>query len=120
KLTLQPIIENALEHGLHKRDNGQVTIRAEKRMNKLNSEVIDEGRGIEATKLKQIKESLNFESYHSSYNMRKNIGLTNVNRRIQLIFGIEYGIKIYSVVGGGTRVCIDLPVHYRSKDPIPS
>lgn len=120
KLTLQPIIENALEHGLHKRDNGQVTIRAEKRMNKLNIEVIDDGRGIEAKKLKQIKESLNFESYHSSYNMRKNIGLTNVNRRIQLIFGIEYGIKIYSVVGGGTRVCIDLPVHYRSKDPIPS
>ncbi len=110
KLMLQPLVENALEHGFHKKNDGQVTIRAEKYTDHLRIVVIDDGRGIAPDKLKQINKNLSHNS-ESSFDKRNNIGIINVNRRLQLIFGEEYGLNIHSIVNKGTKISIDLPIN---------
>ncbi|WP_195571326.1 cache domain-containing sensor histidine kinase [Paenibacillus sp. 1001270B_150601_E10] len=99
-LILQPIVENAIEHGLKKiARRGQLIIRAAMVEKELVFMIEDNGAGISGERLTGL---LSTES--DSY------GLKNVNERIQLTFGVEYGIQLQSNVGNGTRVSINLPV----------
>ena len=95
KLTLQPIIENAIEHGIKPiigKKYGEIKVTAKKEGNAIVITVSDNGIGISEDKLNEIKKNLYEENFPGS----KNIGLMNVNKRTKLIFGKFYGIGIES------------------------
>ena len=107
KLSLQPIVENAIQHGLRKlRYEGNITIRAIKKSSLLVIQVIDNGSGISTERLNEIQTML--DKNEDRRNM--GIGLSNVNRRIQLIFGEEYRLKVTSKQGAGTIVEMEIPI----------
>lgn len=109
KLTIQPIVENAIHHGLEtKVGKGEITIRIEIAIQRLIINIIDDGIGIPQEKLDEINKMLS-----SSKTVTKNdtgIALYNVNKRIRLNFGENYGLYIVSTVNFGTDVEITLPL----------
>lgn len=109
KLTLQPIVENAILHGLElKKQGGIITVRAWLSMNELNICVEDNGVGMSEEQLADMNRR--FASGMSEMLERgSGIALLNVNERIRLRYGPGYGIKVYSALQLGTQVCITLP-----------
>lgn len=106
KITLQPLIENALYHGIkNKRGKGKIMVsgRTEGRYCILTVE--DNGIGMQESRLNEVIKGINIKK-----NRNKDFyGLYNVNERIQLKFGDEYGLRIHSIYGEGTRVEVYLP-----------
>jgi two-component system, sensor histidine kinase YesM len=106
KLILQPIVENAILHGLaDKPEGGMIMITAASMEGKLRFEVIDNGCGIE----RDVIENFN-ESQRKTGEIMSGIGLANIDERIRLICGPEYGLRIFSVHGQETKVEIWLPI----------
>ena len=117
KLSLQPIVENAIFHGLEtKPDKGKVTIRVEMTEKNVIIIVSDDGVGIGREELERMRDSLKnsrkeTDQEGKSPGERGNgIALTNVSQRIKLIFGEDYGLNLYSTKGIGTDVEIILPI----------
>lgn len=115
KLTLQPIVENAIFHGLEKRvDKGTIRIRLELTDNKLIITIIDNGVGMDSNTLDALNSRLKQNTYLYSNNDDKTkkggIALINVGRRIKLLFGENYGIHVFSIPDIGTDVRITLPI----------
>ena len=109
KLSIQPIIENAIHHGLETRlAKGTITIRINVTNDRLILNIVDNGRGIPREKLEEIRKTLNREEDTGNYKSG-GIALYNVNRRIKLNFGADYGLFITSVINCGTDVEIMLP-----------
>ncbi|MCE5286156.1 MAG: sensor histidine kinase [Pelosinus sp.] len=107
KLLLQPLVENAIYHGLNaKRGGGKLVIIAKKRNNQLYFSVTDNGNGITPEKIQEINEMLLKKK--SPENL--GYGVFNVNERIRLVFGDEYGLIFHSVYGEGTTVEIWHPL----------
>lgn len=108
KLTLQPIVENAIHHG---RDNDSevfhILIRLFEEQEKTVFEVIDDGCGMDPEKLMDLQNSMN----HSE----GGYGLRNVNIRIKLQYGPQYGVYIESERGFGTKIRIEFPGRERAK-----
>jgi two-component system sensor histidine kinase YesM len=107
KLLLQPLVENAIYHGINaRRGGGKIVIIAKKRNNQLYFSVTDNGKGILPEKMREINEMLlrKKSSDHQGY------GVFNVNERIRLVFGDEYGLVFHSVYGEGTTVEIWHPL----------
>ncbi|CAM4255002.1 sensor histidine kinase [Paenibacillus phoenicis] len=102
KFTLQPIVENAIIHG--RRTPLAIGIQGEETEQKLVLTVSDNGVGIAEAKLKELSSQLNQD--HSRYS---GIGIYNVNERIKLHFGQDFGLEMSSMIGEGTRVKIRLP-----------
>ncbi|MEK0316074.1 cache domain-containing sensor histidine kinase [Cohnella sp. 56] len=108
KLTLQPIVENALLHGIRKNKHktGNISVRARRCGDELEIAVSDDGIGMEerlaASLLSESRAALRTEGGGSSY------GLYNVNERIKLLAGCEYGLSVRSRPGEGTVVTIRL------------
>jgi len=116
KLTLQPIVENCIVHGLEcKVGEGNLLIRIETSQSRLFLTVSDDGVGMQDDVLKQMQQSLSTRSfeYVKRDEHQGGIALVNVNNRIKLLFGEQYGLTVTSHVGVGTDVMISLP---RSKD----
>jgi len=113
KLTLQPIVENAIIHGLEqKANNGLLRIRLELTASRLLITVSDNGIGMPEAQVEALNAHLNaafFESEHWEKRSHGGIALINVNNRIKLLFGEEYGIYIYSMENRGTDVRVTLP-----------
>lgn len=109
KLILQPLVENCFEHGLAERaGRWVVTIRAAVAGDDLCLTVVDNGVGIPAEKLEQIRAALE-SGTDSSLRGAEHIGLTNVNARIRLMFGGEdYGLTIDSDPETGTSITVRL------------
>lgn len=108
KLTLQPIIENAIEHGIKPiigKKDGEIKVTSKKDGDSIVITVSDNGAGISEDRLKEIKKDLYEEKFPDS----KNIGLMNVNKRTKLIFGKLYGIGIESN-NGTTTVTYTIPL----------
>jgi two-component system sensor histidine kinase YesM len=111
KLLLQPIVENAIIHGLeNKVGKGNLVINGYQEADELIFEIIDDGIGIEANKLALINAKKDLASTTDS------IGLQNVNRRIQLYYGASYGLHIKSQAQSGTIVTLRLPLLKREVD----
>ena len=111
--TLQPIIENAIKHGLASRQSGgtlQLRIHALER--ELQIEVADDGVGISAERLQEVSR---FDGCLSRGTSGTGIGLHNVHRRIQATFGANYGLQLSSQLGQGTVVRIRMPLVHRSE-----
>jgi two-component system sensor histidine kinase YesM len=115
KLTLQPLVENALYHGIKtKRTGGEIIISARRgEQGRVVLEVRDDGVGFTPYKLAQIREMLSGEK--DEIKMKEGgFGLENVNKRIKLYYGTQYGISIDSHYRGGTEVTITIPETYET------
>jgi len=114
KLTLQPIVENAIFHGIERKTGkGEITVRIDTTPKRLIVTISDTGLGMEPERLSEIVERINapsFEYIASDGEKKGGIAIVNVNNRIKLLFGEEYGVNIYSTVGVGTDVEITVPV----------
>ncbi len=129
KLTLQPLVENALYHGIKlKRGQGQIRVTGrfckgqgesgqdaeqiteqmeEAQQKQLSAAVIiltveDNGAGMDEERLKQLRAMLNHDT-------SVGFGMSTVQERLQLMFGAEYGLEIESKAGEGTRVTVRIP-----------
>lgn len=112
KFTLQPLVENAIFHGIEpKEGSGTIVISLEKKGDVLEVAVCDDGVGISPDKLRILQD---LEQDTSKGGINSGIGLRNIHHRIQLIYGREYGLRIASEEGQYTKVIITLPVEVRS------
>ncbi len=122
KLTLQPIVENAIKHGLEpKVSGGTIVIDIEHSDTVLYLSVVDDGIGIEEARLGCLNEKLSrMDANDSSANEggKGGIALINVNSRIRLLMGDEYGIHILSTPRIGTEVCLTLPYMFEQTEGI--
>jgi len=113
KLTLQPIIENSIYHGLEtKLDKGLVTIRTRLTDRQLLIEVGDDGAGCSRETLDRVNHSFSdWKAIRTEKNRDAGMGiaLSNVNSRIKMMYGEEYGLHMYSTEGFGAMVEIFLP-----------
>jgi two-component system sensor histidine kinase YesM len=108
KLMLQPIVENAIYHGLEKIEgHSEITIQSHQDESFLYITISDNGEGIDLNALQLLNDRISNPS--SQADTRHGIGLSNVNDRIQLYYGEEYGLKIESAEGTGTRITLRLP-----------
>jgi two-component system sensor histidine kinase YesM len=106
KITIQPIIENAIYHGIkNKRGGGKITVTGEESGDNLIISISDDGIGMDPDKLLEVKNALTGNSTKTE----AVYGLYNVNERIKLNFGEEYGLTVESVFDSGTTVTIKLP-----------
>lgn len=113
KLTLQPILENSIIHGTElKIGTGNLYIQFERTEERLLIRISDDGVGMDENTLWELNKKLRKDNTTTAYQQpeeKGGIALVNVNNRIHLIFGEEYGIHVFSVRGEGTDVEIVLP-----------
>lgn len=137
RLIVQPLVENALSHGLEgKSGHGTLTIEAKLDGGDLSIVIADDGIGIDAEKLASIKENLAKAEQGaldfsvdlaqespaalktiSERNGGNGIGLLNTHRRLWLIYGKGYGLAIASAAGAGTTVTLRLPYSPEGGEP---
>ena len=114
KLTIQPIVENAIQHGLNTMDEGGlITIKAVPTQNRLLIRISDNGIGMSADLLEQLNHKLEnsaAEDSQISTVEKTGIALINVNLRIKLTYGVQYGLFVSSTPNVGTTVEISLPL----------
>lgn len=113
KLTLQPILENSIIHGTElKIGAGNLYIRFECTEERLIIRVSDDGVGMDEETLEKLNRKLGRtnDSLSTGSEEKGGIALVNVNNRIHLIFGDEYGMHVYSVLHSGTDVEITIPL----------
>jgi two-component system, sensor histidine kinase YesM len=113
KLIIQPVIENAIYHGIkNKREGGKIKVNGRRENEELIFEIIDSGVGLTPEKLDQIRKCLEGqgEPLANNNSIDKGFGLINVNERIRLYYGKQYGITIDSEYGKGSSVKIIIPV----------
>lgn len=120
KLTLQPILENSIIHGTElKVGTGNLYIHFECTQDRLMIRISDDGVGMDEETLAKLNRKLgkSTDSFTSQDEERQGgIALANVNNRIHLIFGDEYGIHVYSVPQNGTDVEITIPIVTSDRD----
>jgi len=123
-LTIQPIVENAIYHGLEKkRGTGTVRISAYATQIRIVITIEDDGMGMSEQQVREHNRlfSADFEQIVTSQRLdRQSIGLSNVNERIKLSFGSEYGLHIYSTLKIGTKVEIALPLLQAGDSALPT
>lgn len=108
KITIQPLVENALYHGIkNKRGLGCIKITGLQTESGFDIIVTDDGIGMSEDRLEQIRDRISNPKPESD----EIFGLYNVNERIRLRFGDQYGISIKSQYGVGTEVRISLPIN---------
>ena len=105
RLVLQPLIENALYHGIKPaRRKGHIDLTIFKENKSINIKITDNGLGMEPSKLRELSCELDEDYMFGG----SHVGLKNINQRIKLIYGNEYGVKISSDENG-TVVIIKIP-----------
>ena len=110
KLTLQPLVENALYHGVkEKRGQSKITITFDDAGDDIIIQVLDDGIGMKEERLQEVKEGL-------KQNNNVGFGLAAVQGRLVLYFGAGYGIDIWSKYGEGTRIRVRIPKKFNFLD----
>lgn len=114
KLTIQPLVENVLHHGL-KPGSGKCQIRVsvtlEQEEGAIRIVVHDNGAGIKEERLRQLRQSL-----ESGESVTKSFGIININQRMKLIYGHSYHMEIESTEGQYTQFTLCLPLEYKYGD----
>lgn len=112
KLTIQPLVENSIVHGLeNKRGGGTVRIRIWEEEDEICIRVSDDGIGFDPSLVNlEISESADASTRHN------HVALANINRRIQLLYGRQYGMQIHSSPGAGTEILLTLPIDHGTTD----
>lgn len=110
KITIQPLVENALYHGIkNKRGLGKIVITGQHEENYFILQIKDNGIGIKEERLIKVKNRI----LHKVSSEGDSYGLYNVNERIRLNFGEAYGLSIESIYGEGTVVKVKLPYSFQ-------
>lgn len=105
-LLLQPIVENALLHGLEEKESGgEILISIYKERDNIHIDVVDNGSGMEKRQLMELHHDIEARDV----SRRGSIGLYNINQRMKLTYGEMYGLQIDSEPGRGTRVRLCIP-----------
>lgn len=108
KLTLQPLVENALYHGIKlKRQRGHISITGWREGDEVLLTVRDDGAGMSAERLAELRRAMEHDE-------RVGFGVSAVNRRLELLFGKPYGLTLSGSEGVGTTVTIRIP--YQEKE----
>lgn len=103
KLTLQPLVENSIYHGIKmQRGKGQIRISVMSVNDEIEIRVKDNGAGMDEERLSELRNAI-------SYGEKVGFGLRTVHERIQLLFGESYGLEVDSSQGVGTVVTIHIP-----------
>lgn len=114
KLTLQPILENSIIHGTElKLGAGRLTVKLERTQTLLTITVSDDGAGMDEAALTKLNDKLDKSGrafQDSREEQHGGVALVNVNNRIHLLFGEEYGLHVFSMPNVGTDVQITLPI----------
>lgn len=106
KLIIQPLIENAIYHGMeYMSGEGDILVKSYKKNENLYIDIIDNGLGM----LQEVADKLLTEEANNQQRKGSGIGLKNVHERIKLYFGEEYGLEIYSEPDEGTTIRIHMP-----------
>lgn len=109
KLTLQPLIENSLYHGIkYKRAMGSIIVRGHLQDGNIVLTVSDTGVGMDEETLNKLKEEISRPCQETE----SGFGLANVNERIKMNFGEAYGMQIESKLGEGTTVTVIIPATF--------
>jgi len=109
KLLLQPLVENAMIHGIQKKDGaGTISIHVERSGRRMCFHVVDDGKGMTEDELRRLRERL--ELPEESLPQEGSYGLRNVNERLQLHYGPDSRLKIESRANAGTRVSFSIPI----------
>ena len=113
KLILQPLVENAVSHGLEgKLGHGTVRIIVENSDRTFFLRVRDDGVGMPEEQVERLNAQFagDEDDRTPPYG---GIALRNVNSRIRLMFGEDYGLHLFSAAGVGTECCVTLPLRFR-------
>ena len=113
KLILQPLVENSLYHGLEYCTIGDtISLSALEQDGNLVITVSDNGKGMSCDELAKIQSRLSEEPQFTELGHRNNqsIGLKNIHSRIELYYGVEYGLSINSSLNNGTVITIKIPM----------
>lgn len=106
RLSIEPLVENAIVHGIEEIDKeGVAKVIVSTDDSHVYVHVVDNGIGFDVNKLKDDKDILNADGTVK----REKVGLKNTDRRLKLIYGNEYGVKVESTPGEGTDVSVVLP-----------
>ena len=104
-LTLQPFVENAFVHGLEEKAcDARLVIHVYKKKDDIFIEIRDNGKGMDYYELGHLRKIMKDEQGDDNH-----IGVRNVNQRIRLLFGGEYGVEVDSEKDAGTKVVIHIP-----------
>ena len=110
KLTLQPLVENALYHGIkQRRRKGFIRVTGKTQNDLLTLEVADDGSGMTEERLEEVRAYL-------ADGRREGFGLRTVHQRIRILFGGEYGLTVESAPDAGTRVIVTIPMQTNDKE----
>lgn len=112
KMILQPLVENAIYHGLEEKlDNGELYVTGKIEADKLIVIIKDNGLGIDVETMERLRGELDVKDVQSAFLKAEytQIGIANVNNRIRLKYGNEYGISIISEPGIGTDIVLTIP-----------
>ena len=118
RLVLQPLVENAVVHGLEeKTGEGIVKVVVESSRNVLYVYVKDDGVGMDTEQMEKLNEIFSAQNrtrkrFGDGKNRKGGIALPNVNSRIKLLFGEDYGLHVFSSEGMGTEIRMILPLLY--------
>lgn len=113
KLIVQPIVENALYHGLEStRKKGTVSVKVFRAEERIVFEIADDGVGMSPDQLQDLRALLSEPPAFSELGHRdkRSIGLKNVHSRISLYYGPEFGLSLESELDKGTRVVLNVPI----------
>ena len=116
RLTLQPVVENAILHGLHDvTEGGEIRIHVEKIDENICITISDNGCGMSPEVLEKLSHRVLYGSEEENRKGHTGIGMHNVDRRLKLYYGPAYGITIYSAETVGTDVEIRIPFGKREQ-----
>lgn len=103
KLTLQPLVENSIYHGIKmQREKGHISVQAKDMGDTIEILVADDGAGMSAERLEELQSAMNEGE-------KVGFGLRTVHERLRLLFGEPYGLKVESEQGVGTSVTVTIP-----------
>lgn len=111
KLLVQPLVENALQHGIDPQSHdGMITVIARRQGDAVCIEVEDNGAGMTPERVRQVMETPDAAD-------RPHLGIRNVSDRIRLHYGAAWGLQIQSEPGRGTRITLRIPAGEQPRDP---
>lgn len=112
KLIIQPVVENSIVHGLEpKREGGWVRISIWEEEDAIYIKISDDGVGFDQSILQNLQAPANVSSGHT------HVALKNIQRRIQLLFGETYGLRIRSDLSKGTEITVIVPIILELENP---